>query len=102
MDQLVEYWIPVAAIVGTFFGACIAPIIGYFKKPRNGGSSVHGAAIMDSNIGHSIAHELKRLAKSAERIEGILEERAASEREEKKVSAAVEAAKAKWNREHKD
>lgn len=99
MDQLLEYWLPIAIIAGTFIGAILAPLRGYFKKPQSGQSStLHGAVMMDSTIGREISDTLKCLVLVVEKIELHMKETADSEAEDRKIKAAVEAERVKWER----
>lgn len=90
------WWVPVvAAAVGAF----LAPIYGYYRRPRNGNgagpTTIQGATIIDSSIardavavGEDMAVALRRAADALDalvEIERARDKRAAAERHDSEL-----------------
>lgn len=77
-ESLGDYWW--VLVVGSFLGAFLAPIIGYYRRPRNGNqtqSTFHGTAMFDASVARDLlaqmVEQVIQIRRVAEAAEGLLE-----------------------------
>jgi glycine cleavage system protein P-like pyridoxal-binding family len=107
MDSLGEFaWVmPLAIFVGTV----MAVYKGYTKARSETQTTMHGAVMIDSALGHELTDEmrrfsdaLERVADTAERVEKQMQKTAADEAERARTEARIAAEREKWDREQRE